>query len=154
QRRRDPAPRSARCAPRVRRGRGAPGRSEAGMPERAVPRGGSPMILGPLLRLLPPLPSAARRLRFAIPIAILLAAGSGCSHSGGEESEGEKPVVPVVVRHLVRGTLRETVKVSGQWRVADSVTVFAPFRAYVETLRPHAGDPVTRGQTIGLLVTY
>jgi len=90
----------------------------------------------------------------AIIIAALLAVGTGCGHSGGDESQGAKPVVPVVVRRLEQGTLRETVKTSGQWRVADSVTVFAPFRAYIETLRPHAGDPVTRGQTIGMLVTY
>jgi len=89
----------------------------------------------------------------AIPIVALLAT-SGCGHSGGDENENAKPVVPVVVRRIEQGTLREMVKVSGQWRVADSVTVFAPFRAYVETLGPHAGDPVTKGETIGELVTY
>ena len=50
--------------------------------------------------------------------------------------------------------MREVVKASGQWRVSDSVTVVAQFKAYVEALRPHAGDSVTRGQAIGTLVTY
>ena len=100
----------------------------------------------------PDQPIAGVRALLAIPLAALLS--FGCGHSGGEESEDAKPVVPVVVRRLEQGMLRETVKTSGQWRVADSVTVFAPFRAYIETLRPHAGDPVTKGQTIGELVTY
>jgi len=112
------------------------------MQERAIPVGG------------PTLSRPFRRLLLAVPMAALLGSATGCGHSGGDQSEGAKPVVPVVLRRLELGTLRETVKTSGQWRVADSVTVFAPFRAYVETLRPHAGDPVTRGQTIGMLITY
>ena len=50
--------------------------------------------------------------------------------------------------------MRETVRAQGQWRISDSVTVAAPFKAYVEALRPRAGDAVARGETIGSLVTY
>jgi len=60
----------------------------------------------------------------------------------------------VRVERLTERDVRETVRAQGQWRVSDSVTVAAPFKAYVDSLSPRAGDTVTRGETIGSLVTY
>ncbi len=79
---------------------------------------------------------------------------AGCGHPSGDEGAGERPVVPVRVERLEEKNIRETARATGQWRVSDSVMVNAPFKAYVEEVRPRAGDSVTRGEAIGTLVTY
>ena len=78
---------------------------------------------------------------------------AGCGHKEGDSSETH-PTVPVGVGRLDERSVREVVKATGQWRVSDSVTVSATFKAYVEALGPRAGDSVARGDALGTLVTY
>ncbi|MGE5180129.1 MAG: efflux RND transporter periplasmic adaptor subunit [Bacteroidota bacterium] len=49
--------------------------------------------------------------------------------------------------------LQPRVTASGQWRAADSIVVIESFAAHVETLRAHPGDRVTKGETIGTVIT-
>ncbi len=85
----------------------------------------------------------------------LLLALAGCGHGGANDAEAPvRPIVPVRIDRLEERSLRATVTAQGQWRLSDSVTVSAPFKAYVEALRPRAGDRVERGAAIGTLVTY
>jgi len=90
-------------------------------------------------------------------VVVLLACAAllpGCGgHEGGEEAT-PPPVVPVRIQPLVARSVVPLVTCPGQWRLSDSLTIAAPFRSYVETLRPRAGDRVTRGAPIGVLVTY
>jgi len=81
-------------------------------------------------------------------------AASGCGHhsSGDEGSAG--PVVPVRIQRLEARNIRSVVTTPGQWRLSDSLMVSAPFRAYVESIRPRVGDRVQKGEPIGNLVTY
>jgi hypothetical protein len=51
-------------------------------------------------------------------------------------------------------SVHAVVTTQGQWRISDSLTVSAPFRAYVEAIRPRVGDHVSRAELIGTLVTY
>jgi len=98
-----------------------------------------------------------RRDRLHALAATLLASAlavAGCGHRGEENASDKGPTVPVRVQRIEERNVRATVASSGQWRVSDSVTVVASFRAYVEALRPKVGDAVTRGTTIGSLVTY
>ena len=85
---------------------------------------------------------------------VLALALSGCGRGGGGEADSVRPVVPVRVEVLEERNVRAPVTAPGQWRVSDSVTVAAPFKAYVESLVPRAGDRVSRGDAIGTLVTY
>jgi hypothetical protein len=89
--------------------------------------------------------------RAIVTLALLTVAG--CGH-GADEEAAVHPVVPVGVERLEERMVRAVVTAAGQWRVSDSLTVIAPFKAYVEALRPRAGDPVARGATIGTLVTF
>jgi len=87
-------------------------------------------------------------------LAVALAA-AGCGHRGaGEEDSTQHPVVPVGIQRIVERNVRGLVTTQGQWRVSDSLTVAAPFRAYVEGIRPRVGDHVSKGDHIGTLVTY
>jgi len=92
----------------------------------------------------------------AAAVALLIAAASaGCGGRAADEAEpASHPVVPVRVARLEERSVRAVAMAQGQWRISDSLTVSAPFRAYVEALRPRAGDHVTRGDLIGTLVTY
>ena len=96
----------------------------------------------------------ARLIPLAAPLLASALAVAGCGHrdEGGAADKG--PVVPVRVRRVEERSVRATVSAPGQWRISDSVTVVASFRAYVESLSPKVGDAVTRGSTIGSLVTY
>jgi hypothetical protein len=89
-------------------------------------------------------------------VALLTAlAVSGCGGRAADEAEPPvRPVVPVRVERLEERSLRAVVTTQGQWRISDSLTVSTPFRAYVEALRPRAGDHVTQAELIGTLVTY
>jgi len=60
----------------------------------------------------------------------------------------------VGVGRLEERSVRELVKATGQWRVSDSVTVSAPFKAYVEAIGPRTGDSVASGDALGTLITY
>jgi len=91
-----------------------------------------------------------RRRSSALLGALLLL--GGCGHRADEAEV--HPVVPVHVERLEERTVRAVVTTPGQWRVSDSLTVSAPFKAYVESLLPRAGDHVARGENIGTLVTY
>ena len=88
--------------------------------------------------------------RAALLCSLLLLAG--CGHRSDDTVV--EPVVPVKVERLEEQIVRSVVTIPGQWRVSDSLTVSAPFKAYVESLRPRAGDHVARGENIGTLVTY
>jgi len=92
-----------------------------------------------------------RLLAQALFLGALLA---GCGKGGEDHDAPPAPVVPVRVQRLEDRLVRATVTTPGEWRVSDSVTVSAPFKAYVESLSPRAGDQVRRGATIGMLVTY
>jgi len=98
------------------------------------------------------------RARRAIVAAAALAwalAAAGCGHKGADPGSAEThPTVPVGVGTLEERSVRELVKGTGQWRVSDSVTVSAPFKAYVEAIGPRTGDSVTRGDALGTLITY
>jgi len=78
---------------------------------------------------------------------------TGCARHADEE-EASRPVVPVRVQRLERRSVITRVTVQGQWRLSDSLTISAPFRAYVESIRPRQGDRVQKGAAIGTLVTY
>jgi len=84
-----------------------------------------------------------------VPLLALLA---GCGHH--DEEAVVHPVVPVKVARLEEQIVRAVVTTPGQWRVSDSLTISASFKAYVESLRPRAGDHLVRGDAIGTLVTY
>jgi hypothetical protein len=90
------------------------------------------------------------RVLAAMVAALLIA---GCARHEDEEAAA-RPVVPVRVERLEMRSVVPRVTTQGQWRVSDSLTVAAPFRAYVESIRPRAGDRVTKGDHIGTLVTY
>jgi hypothetical protein len=80
---------------------------------------------------------------------------SGCGGRSADEAEpAVRPVVPVRIERLEERSVHAVVTTQGQWRISDSLTVAAPFRAYVEALRPRAGDHVARAELIGTLVTY
>ena len=78
----------------------------------------------------------------------------GCDHRGAGEESGPGPVVPVRIQRLEARNVRAVVTTQGQWRLSDSLMVSAPFRAYVESIRPRAGDQVRKGEPIAVLVTY
>ena len=102
-----------------------------------------------------PFPARGRSAALLSALSLSALAAAGCGHRGAEQDSGAGgPVVPVRVERLTERDVRETVRAQGQWRISDSVTVAAPFKAYVEALRPRAGDAVARGETIGSLVTY
>lgn len=85
----------------------------------------------------------------------LLLVVAGCGRGGSQETDSPaRPVVPVRIDHLEERSLHATVTAQGQWRLSDSVTVSASFKAYVEALQPRVGDHVERGAAIGTLVTY
>ena len=91
------------------------------------------------------------------PVAVLgcvLLLFTGCARHAEEDAGDAHPVVPVRVQRLEQRSVVPRVTVQGQWRLSDSVTVSAPFRAYVESIRPRAGDRVEKGTAIGTLVTY
>jgi len=105
-----------------------------------------------------PRPARAPRARRAFVAATALAgalAVAGCGPKGGDSGSADThPTVPVGLARLEERSVREVVKATGQWRTSDSVTVSAPFKAYVEALGPRTGDWVARGDAIGTLVTY
>jgi len=91
------------------------------------------------------------------PLFVLAAAGilaAGCGRKAEEEGGEAHPVVPVGVSRVEARMVVPRVACPGQWRLSDSLVVTAPFRAYVESLRPRAGDRVTKGSAVGVLVTY
>ena len=79
---------------------------------------------------------------------------TGCARHAEEDAGGAHPVVPVRVQRLEQRSVVPRVTVQGQWRLSDSLVVAAPFRAYVESIRPRAGDRVEKGAAIGTLITY
>jgi len=92
-------------------------------------------------------------------VAVAALAGTlalaGCGSKGGDAGSAEThPTVPVGIGRLEERSVRERMKGTGQWRLSDSVTVSAPFKAYVEALGPRTGDSVARGDALGTLVTY
>jgi len=75
----------------------------------------------------------------------------GCARRAEEDAGGAHPVVPVRVQRLEQRSVVPRVTVQGQWRLSDSLVVASPFRAYVESMRPRAGDRVEKGAAIGRL---
>ena len=80
------------------------------------------------------------------------AIATGCGRSAGESGRPE-PAVPVRVSALVERSFAEEVAAPGQWRTTNEIVLTTPFAAIVESLRPHIGDGVSGGETLGVLVT-
>jgi len=94
------------------------------------------------------------RLHWGAALMLTLAL-SGCGGRRSDEAEpAPRPVVPVRIERLEERSVRAVVTTQGRWRISDSLTVSAPFRAYVEAIRPRVGDHVARAELIGTLVTY
>lgn len=89
-------------------------------------------------------------------VAALLAAAAvgGCSKHEESDTDETTARVPVRAARVETRTIQSQIAATGQWRAADSVVVIAPFAAYVESVRPHMGDRVAKGQTIAGLVTH
>jgi HlyD family secretion protein len=90
--------------------------------------------------------------RWPAALMILSLAAAGCSRHAETDTESEARVPVRAARVEVRA-LQPRVTASGQWRAADSIVVIEPFAAHVEKLRPHPGDRVTKGETIGTVIT-
>ena len=96
------------------------------------------------------------RMMGAAALALVLAASSGCGTRGGGDGTGEsagEPVVTVRVRALEIRRFDDAVAGSGQWRSGGESVVSAPFAGIVESLELRAGDRVSAGQRVGVLVT-
>ena len=85
-------------------------------------------------------------------IAIAFAA-AGCGHPSPDAESGPAAVVSVRVAHVLDRIIPSEVMAPGQWRAANEIAVTAPFAAVVDSLGPHAGDQVRRGESIGSLIT-
>ncbi len=92
--------------------------------------------------------------RIAGALMACMLAATGCGRRGGEAESDQHPVVPVGIERLEERSVHAVVTTPGQWRISDSLTVSAPFRAYVESIRPRVGDLVSKGDHLGTLVTY
>jgi multidrug efflux pump subunit AcrA (membrane-fusion protein) len=97
------------------------------------------------------------RTKAAAVVALLLTiASSGCGSRGGGEARDEsagEPVVSVRVRALETRRFDDVVTGSGQWRSGGESVISAPFAGLVESLELRAGDRVSAGQRVGVLVT-
>ena len=85
----------------------------------------------------------------------LALAVAGCAPRGeSPAAENESAaVVHVRVAAVEERAIPSEITAPGQWRAVNEIAVTAPFAAVVESLRPHAGDRVEAGETLGLLVT-
>jgi hypothetical protein len=95
-----------------------------------------------------------RRVVGVVLAGLLLGSACGCGKHEDAEGEATKARVPVHAARVEIRTIQSQITATGQWRAADSIVVIAPFTAYVETIRPHLGDRVAKGETIGTLVTH
>ena len=90
-----------------------------------------------------------------VTLLAMVVAATGCARGGGPAGSESGPAAMVSVRvsQVEERTIPSEVAAAGQWRAANQVAVTAPFAAVVESLRPHAGDQVRQGETLGSLVT-
>ncbi len=91
--------------------------------------------------------------RAAFLVGALAAAGCGPRDQGSGAEAEPTAVVHVRVAAVESRVIPSQVTAPGQWRAINEIAIPAPFAAVVESLRPHAGDHVRAGETIGVLVT-
>lgn len=89
--------------------------------------------------------------------ALLAGTLSGCGGhpgAGGDDAElGSGAVVAVRVAAIAMHRFEDTVVATGSWRSSGDVVIAAPFAGTVESLEPHVGDIVGRGERLGWLLT-
>ncbi len=79
--------------------------------------------------------------------------GAKAGAGGDEDKAGSGAVVSVRLGTVVMHRFEDAVVAPGQWRSSGDVLVASPFAATVESLEPHIGDVVSKGQRLGWLVT-
>ena len=92
-------------------------------------------------------------LAWALMAATLSGCGAGAGAGGDEDKAGSGAVVTVRVGSVAMHRFEDAVVAPGQWRSSGDVLVTTPFAATVESLEPHVGDAVSKGQRLGWLVT-